>query len=107
MEPVLLDKILKKCHKEENIQEDDQPLYIDDESKSIKCHWCRLFKGSIEVRVLNQHAKTSKTHLKHQQSLCSESSEETTGVMDIRNYFQSLSHQTCITAHLYIKTHMT
>ena len=88
MEPVPLDEILKKCHKEDSVQEDNQPLYIDAESESIKCHWCTLFKGSIEARVINQHVKTSKTHLKHRQLLCAGSSQETTaGVMDIRNYF--------------------
>ena len=94
LEPVPLDKILKKCHKEDSLQEDDQPLYIDAESESIKCRWCSLFKGSIEPRVINQHVKTSKTHLKHrrEQLLCSGSSAETTGVVDIRTYFQPASH---------------
>ena len=85
-----LDEVLKKCLKEEGIQEDDQPLYIDTETESIKCHWCTLFKGSIEARVINQHVKKSKSHLKQRQYLCSGSSQDSTaGVMDIRDYFKT------------------
>ena len=77
--------------KKDSLEANDQPLYIDAESESIKCHWCASFKGSIEARVINQHVKTSKSHSKHRQLLCSAagSSEETTGAMDIRKYFQS------------------
>ena len=77
--------MLQKCVKEENVTLEDQPLYIDVETESIRCRWCSLFKGSIEVRVINQHVKTSNSHLKHRSSLCA---EETQGV-DIRSYFQS------------------
>ena len=90
MEPVALDIILKKCHKEDSL-EADQLLYIEAELESIKCHWCFLFKGSIEPRVVNQHVKSSKSHSKHRHLLCAAagSNKETTGVMDIRNYFHS------------------
>lgn len=93
MEPVALEMILKKCHKEDSL-EADQPLYIDAESESIKCHWCASFKGSIEPRVINQHVKSSKSHSKHRQLLCASagSSEESTGVVDIRKYFHSVSN---------------
>jgi len=86
--PVYLDKILEKCMKEENIDNEDQPLYIDDENECIKCQWCSLFKGSIEVRVINQHVKTAKSHLKYRESL---QSEQVQGVEDIRSYFQASS----------------
>ena len=46
------------------MSEEDQPLYIDIETESIKCKWCGLFKGSIEARVINQHSRSSKAHLK-------------------------------------------
>ena len=44
--PVLLDKVLSKCKQEEGLDETDQPLYIDEETETIKCRWCGLFKGS-------------------------------------------------------------
>ena len=48
------------------MSEEDQPLYIDTETESIKCKWCGLFKGSIEAeaRVINQHSRSSKANLK-------------------------------------------
>ena len=61
-----LDKVLLKRTKEEGVSEEDQPLYIDTEVESIKCKWCGLFKGSIEARVINQHTRNSKAHLKEQ-----------------------------------------
>ena len=81
---ICLDKILEKCVKEENIDK-DQPLYIDDENECIKCRWCSLFKGSIEPRVINQHVKTAKSHLKYQKSI---QPQQMQGVADIRSYFQ-------------------
>ena len=82
--PICLDKILEKCKKEESIDKEDQPLFIDDENECIKCHWCSLFKGSIEPRVINQHVKIAKSHLKHWKS----QSEQMEGATDIRSYFQ-------------------
>ena len=84
---ICLDKILEKCIKEESIDKEDQPLFIDDENECIKCHWCSLFKGSIEPRVINQHVKTAKSHLKHRKSLLNQS-EQMQGATDIRLYFQ-------------------
>lgn len=78
---------MSKCIKEDGIGEDDQPLYIDTETESIKCHWCAgLFKGSIEVRAINQHVKSSKTHLKERKNHLNPATEE--GVCDIRTYFK-------------------
>ena len=90
LEPVALDVILKKCHKEDSL-EADPLLYIEAELESIKCHWCLSFKGSTEPRVVNQLVKSSKSHSKLRQLLCAAggSNEETTCVMDIRNYFHS------------------
>lgn len=34
----------------------------------ITCKWCAGFKGSREARVINQHTKSSKTHLTNCQS---------------------------------------
>ena len=49
-----LSNILSKCKKEEDIADDEQPLYIDWELDLIKCGWCHHFKGSTEPRVVNQ-----------------------------------------------------
>ena len=88
--PVCLDKVLEKCIQEDSIDKEDQPLYIDDETECIKCRWCGLFKGSVEARVINQHVKTAKSHLKHKKSL---HSKQVQGVADIRSYFEvSSSH---------------
>ena len=81
--PVDLDKVLGKYIKEENVTLEDQPLYKDVKTESIRCRWCSLFKGSTEARVINQHMKTSKSFLKHRSGPCA---EETQGV-DIRPYF--------------------
>jgi len=86
--PICLDSILSKCRKENGVAEDIQPLYIDMESESIKCKWCTTFKGSIETRVINQHVKASKSHIKeHQCRLHPDNNLE--GVNDIRTYFQA------------------
>lgn len=39
-----------------------QPLYIDDGEEAIKCTWCPDWKGSIQLKVINQHVKTSASH---------------------------------------------
>ena len=45
-------------------------------------------KGPFEVRVINQHVKISKTHLKNRQMHCFGSGDEATGVIDIRSYLK-------------------
>ena len=62
--PVDFHKIISKCRREEGIEEDEQPLYIDHQSNTIRCKWCSIFKGSNQPRVLNQHLKRSKIHMK-------------------------------------------
>lgn len=86
---VPLDKILMKCNKEE-VDEEEQPIYINWEEETIKCKWCSLFKGSIEARVINQHMKTAKTHIRERQRHLQphELADPLEGVQDIRSYFQ-------------------
>ena len=64
IDPLALDKILEKCIKEESIDKEYQPLFIDDENERIKCHWCSLFKGSIEPCVIKPTCKDSKISFK-------------------------------------------
>ena len=63
LEPLPLAEVLLKCKQEDGLEKEDQPLFIDwhDDVESIKCRWCRLFKGSIEPRVITQHVKAAKT----------------------------------------------
>ena len=90
LEPVPLAKILLKCKKEDALDAEDQPLYIDWENETIKCKWCGVFKGAIEARVINQHVKMSKTHKKERQRHLrpDEMTDPLEGVQDIRIYFQ-------------------
>ena len=83
-----MDSILSKSKKEDGVAEDDQPLHIDMETESIKCQWCATIKGSIETRVINQHVKTSKTHIKERQHRLNPD-DDLEGVNDIRTYFQA------------------
>jgi len=89
LESLSLDKILSKCNPEDGLEKDDQPLYIDLETESVKCRWCSLFKGSIEPRVINQHVKSSKTHLKERRHHLhpEELTNPVEGVQDIRTFF--------------------
>jgi hypothetical protein len=64
---LLYSNILSRCQKEEDIEDNEQPLYIDLELDLIKCGWCHHFKGSTEPRVVNQHVKTAKCHLLERQ----------------------------------------
>ena len=57
-EAIPLSNYTSKCKKEEDIEDDEQLLYIDWELDLIKCGWCHHFKGSTEPRVVNQHVKT-------------------------------------------------
>ena len=51
LEPLPLQDILSKCKKEEGLENDDQPLYVDWDHEVVKCGWCCHFKGSIEPRA--------------------------------------------------------
>ena len=51
-----LGEVLKKCNKEEEIEEDDQPFICLYEEESIKCRWCPGFKGSQEPMQGHQPA---------------------------------------------------
>ena len=48
------DKAIEKCHKEET---EEQPLYVDAGEECIKCKWCPEWKGSQQVKRVNQHCK--------------------------------------------------
>ena len=54
-----LEKIMAKCNKENDIEEDDQPLFIDREMEAVMCRWCPTWNGSQKVKVINQHTKAS------------------------------------------------
>ena len=51
------------CVKEEKTNEKGQLLFTDESCDRIKCKWCPTFKGSIKACVINQHCKSSKTHI--------------------------------------------
>ena len=76
--------MLSKCKKEEDIEDDEQPLYIDWELDLIKCGW---FKGSTEPRVVNQPAKC---HLLERQRHLrpDDLPQALEGVPDIRTFFR-------------------
>ena len=84
-----LSKVLSKCAKEEKTDEKGQPLFIDELCDRIKCKCRPTFKGSIEARVINQHCKSSKTHIAIRRKLLGEEpSEGLQGLQSIRNYFK-------------------
>ena len=61
-QPINLTEILANCHKEEDVEDANQPLYVDLPSECIRCSWCPGFKGLIEAQVINQHTKKAKSH---------------------------------------------
>ena len=83
LKTVDLGVVLAKARKEENVP--DQPLYVDEAEETIKCRWCTSFKGSQELKHINQHTKKA---VSHQLAL-----RKTTGVADqgdqpdIRTFF--------------------
>ena len=82
--PTDLNKRLKKCYKEIDIE--IQPLYIDREEE---CYWCPAWNGSQLVKRVNQHCKRDKSHMKaHMKAMGhSISDTELQGVQDIRTFF--------------------
>ena len=55
-------KSYRKCDKEE-VNDDEQPLHIDEAIEVIKCGWCLTWSGSQSVKVINQHVRKSKMHV--------------------------------------------
>lgn len=89
--PVDLSKILSICVTEDGIDDaNEQPLYIDYERECIACRWCEKCKGSIEVRVINQHVKTAISHEQRRQLTLHPENHPNPlqGVRDIRTYFR-------------------
>lgn len=89
LKPLPLEKLLSKCKQEEGLEREDQPLFIDWETESIKCRWCGLFVGSTEPRVINQHVKSAKAHLQERQRRLHPDQliNPLQGVHDIRTFF--------------------
>lgn len=85
-----LEKILAKCNKENDIEEDDQPLFIDVGMEAVMCKWCPTWNGSQKIKVINQHTKTSKSHQGARQKVIGIEST-TRGAQDIRKYFLPIS----------------
>ena len=72
------------------MEEEDQPLYIDDSEKTIKCHWCTTFKGSQEVKHVNQHTLKSSSHCNARKRFFGISEENRSrgeNQLDIRDFF--------------------
>lgn len=94
LEALDLQTILSKCTNEEGIDNSEQPLYIYEEAECIKWR-CGTFKGSIETRVVNQHTRSSKSHLRERQH--HKNPEERAcpleGVPDIRTFFPTADKQ--------------
>ena len=80
-----LQKIYDKCNKEESIGE--QSLFIDLGMEAIMCKWCPSWKGSQQLKVINQHTKTSKGHQTARQKALGITPTAVKGVRDIRTYF--------------------
>lgn len=84
-----LDSILKKCIKEEDV--DQQPLYVDDIDECIKCKWCPTWSGSQLVKRVNQHCKRDRSHSKARSRENGQSQSELQGVQDIRSFLSQNS----------------
>ena len=79
-----LTMILEKTTKEEGLPADEeQPLYIDESNMVIKCRWCKdQFKGSCQLKHLNQHTKKSASHCQQRRRLTERGVEQS----DIRDF---------------------
>lgn len=74
--------MLERAAKEDGVTE--QPLYIDADKGVICCHWCGdLYKGSTELKHVNQHVKKAASHISARKR-----HDRTTGEnpSDIRNF---------------------
>ena len=86
-----LQKVIAKCNKENDIEEDNQPLFIDWAMEAVMCKWCPTWNGSQKVKVINQHTKASKSHQVARQKALGVEPSSTRGVQDIRKYFLPIS----------------
>lgn len=66
----------------ENIEDEDEPLYIDKKDNVIKCFWCKQFCGSKMLKHVNQHTRKSVSHLQARK----EKLRQGDGQNDIRNF---------------------
>ena len=59
-----LDMLLEKCDKEDITDSlgVEQPLFIEEQSQTIKCRWCPSWVGSSVVKVANQHTRKAVSH---------------------------------------------
>ena len=75
-----LTKILEKATKEEGLPGDQEhPMYIDKSNMVIKCQWCKdQFKGSYQLKHLNQHIKKSTSHSQQRRCLTERGVENVT-----------------------------
>ena len=60
----MMEDVLDKADKETGFLAEAQPLYIDEIDLKIKCSWCgKLFRGSHQLKHINQHVRKSFFHL--------------------------------------------
>ena len=77
-----LEKLLEKATKEEGIS--DQPLYIDELEKVIKCQWCgNQFKGCVQLKHINQHVKKAAFHCQRRREVTDKGAKQ----RDIQKFF--------------------
>ena len=75
--------ILEKAVKEDGVLE--QPLYISESEGVIKCRWCELFKGTSELKYINQHVKKAASHIRARMKV---TGSEGADLPDIRTFFR-------------------
>ena len=49
LEPLPLAEVLLKCKQEDELEKEDQPLFIDWHNESIKCRWCGFIKSLLDL----------------------------------------------------------
>ena len=82
---------MDKASKETQLITDEQPLYIDESDRKIKCKWCGdLFKGSISLKHVNQHVNKAVAHKAARQRYFQLQAGEQNGMQDIRSFFSNL-----------------
>ncbi len=74
----------------------EQPLYVDEEERVIKCRCGNLFKGSIKLKYINQHTKRATYRIRERKRLRSDEGEE---LPDIRDFF--LEHNCVLVCIVY------
>ena len=91
LKPIDLLAVLEKARKEDDVEEEDQPLHIDDSEEAIKCHWFTTFKGSQEVKHVNQHTLKSSSRRNTRKwffGINEENSSRGKNQLDIIDFFQ-------------------